>query len=220
MIELGSYQRKIKVPSKLLIENERDWEHLPHVHSAVFSDIRLISMDRAGWIADVTFTNGGIARLRVNIDEDLLGWTQITTMAGHEIAKTVTSLRQLADDETEVIVTFSSAQTPNFNKEETLAFYRSLYANLLDEDERKVLARHKSIAAGIDWRREIRIVALADGSEHKMPLACPHKGLPLDCEPDEGGIVTCPWHGYQFDVKTGACVSGQIRGWKLEEGKE
>jgi nitrite reductase/ring-hydroxylating ferredoxin subunit len=29
--------------------------------------------------------------------------------------------------------------------------------------------------------------------------------------------MTCPWHGYRFDAKTGRCVSGQIRGW-IERG--
>jgi len=22
-------------------------------------------------------------------------------------------------------------------------------------------------------------------------------------------VVTCPWHGYRFDVRSGRCVSGQ-----------
>ena len=32
-------------------------------------------------------------------------------------------------------------------------------------------------------------------------------------EPDADGVMTCPWHGYRFDARTGACLSGQIRGW-------
>ena len=42
MIELGSYQKYIAVIPELLIENERDWEHLPHVHSSMFTGISLI----------------------------------------------------------------------------------------------------------------------------------------------------------------------------------
>jgi len=33
---------------------------------------------------------------------------------------------------------------------------------------------------------------------------CPHRGGPLGEGAVEGGVVTCPWHGWQFDVKTGA----------------
>jgi nitrite reductase (NADH) small subunit len=43
---------------------------------------------------------------------------------------------------------------------------------------------------------------------------CPHRGGPLGEGDLEGSIVTCPWHGWQFDVKTGqspvnpaACVA-------------
>ena len=32
---------------------------------------------------------------------------------------------------------------------------------------------------------------------------CPHQGGPLGEGDLEGTVVTCPWHGWQFDVKTG-----------------
>ena len=34
---------------------------------------------------------------------------------------------------------------------------------------------------------------------------CPHRGGPLSEGYLEGYLVTCPWHGWQFDVRTGAC---------------
>jgi len=36
--------------------------------------------------------------------------------------------------------------------------------------------------------------------------ACPHHGGPLGQGALEGSIVTCPWHAWQFDSGTGACV--------------
>jgi nitrite reductase (NADH) small subunit len=33
---------------------------------------------------------------------------------------------------------------------------------------------------------------------------CPHAGGPLAKGCLTGGVVTCPWHGWQFDVRTGA----------------
>lgn len=40
---------------------------------------------------------------------------------------------------------------------------------------------------------------------------CPHAGGPLAEGDLEGPIVTCPWHGWQFDVRTGKnCLSEQI----------
>ncbi len=34
---------------------------------------------------------------------------------------------------------------------------------------------------------------------------CKHRSGPLGEGELEGNIVTCPWHGWQYDVTTGAC---------------
>lgn len=38
--------------------------------------------------------------------------------------------------------------------------------------------------------------------------ACPHAGAPLSEGFVEQGILTCAWHGWSFDVRTGASVDG------------
>jgi nitrite reductase/ring-hydroxylating ferredoxin subunit len=38
---------------------------------------------------------------------------------------------------------------------------------------------------------------------------CPHMLGPLQNSDVKNGLVECPWHGYQFDVKTRECVIGQ-----------
>jgi nitrite reductase/ring-hydroxylating ferredoxin subunit len=50
-----------------------------------------------------------------------------------------------------------------------------------------------------------RIVALfnVDGTFHALDGVCPHQGGPLGKGALAGSIVTCPWHGWQFDVATG-----------------
>ena len=50
-----------------------------------------------------------------------------------------------------------------------------------------------------------RMVALAnvDGSLHALEGLCPHQGGPLGTGRLCGTILTCPWHGWQFDVVTG-----------------
>jgi nitrite reductase/ring-hydroxylating ferredoxin subunit len=37
---------------------------------------------------------------------------------------------------------------------------------------------------------------------------CPHQGGPLADGQVEGLIVTCPWHGWQFDLENGTMPSG------------
>jgi nitrite reductase/ring-hydroxylating ferredoxin subunit len=50
-----------------------------------------------------------------------------------------------------------------------------------------------------------RIVALfnVDGAYYALDGICPHQGGPLGKGSLSGCIVTCPWHGFQFDVITG-----------------
>ena len=50
-----------------------------------------------------------------------------------------------------------------------------------------------------------RIVALfnVDGEYFALDGICPHQGGPLGKGYLQGCIVTCPWHGFQFDVRTG-----------------
>jgi NAD(P)H-dependent nitrite reductase small subunit len=44
-----------------------------------------------------------------------------------------------------------------------------------------------------------------------MDGVCPHAGGPLAQGTVQSGVVTCPWHGWQFDVKTGRnCLNARI----------
>lgn len=59
-----------------------------------------------------------------------------------------------------------------------------------------------------------RIVALynIDGQFHAIDGICAHAGGPLGEGVLSGCIVTCPWHGWQYEVDTGAmCLNDQIR---------
>ena len=50
-----------------------------------------------------------------------------------------------------------------------------------------------------------QVVALfnVDGTFYAMDGVCPHAGGPLGEGTLQGTVVTCPWHGWQFDVKSG-----------------
>ena len=50
-----------------------------------------------------------------------------------------------------------------------------------------------------------RIVALFNvaGNLYALDGICPHQGGPLGQGNLSGAVVTCPWHGWQFDVRTG-----------------
>ena len=44
-----------------------------------------------------------------------------------------------------------------------------------------------------------------DGQYHATEDHCLHAGGPLHEGTLEGAVVTCPWHGWQFDVTDGRC---------------
>ena len=56
-----------------------------------------------------------------------------------------------------------------------------------------------------------RIIALfnVDGKYHALDGVCPHQGGPLGQGTLTGCIVTCPWHGWQFNVTTGQHQTSQ-----------
>jgi nitrite reductase/ring-hydroxylating ferredoxin subunit len=76
-------------------------------------------------------------------------------------------------------------------------------------------------------RREI-VVYNSSGVLYAVFNRCPHQRAPLDTLPLsgtalatdvvgdmryglEGCVVTCPWHHYEFDVRTGECLADPAR---------
>ena len=45
-----------------------------------------------------------------------------------------------------------------------------------------------------------------DGSFYATENACRHRGGPLGEGAVSGTSVTCPWHGWEFDVVSGECA--------------
>lgn len=65
-----------------------------------------------------------------------------------------------------------------------------------------------SAGKGCQVTVEGRWVALfnVNGTHHAIDAICLHRGGPLADGVLSGCIVTCPWHGWQFDVTTGTFV--------------
>lgn len=77
-------------------------------------------------------------------------------------------------------------------------------------------AKVAEIPAGTirEFQIEGKAVALANvgGKFHAINNTCLHRGGPLGQGPLEGKIVTCPWHGWQYDVTTGRVMQNQSVG--------
>src|SRR5689334_19018992 len=77
-------------------------------------------------------------------------------------------------------------------------------------------------------RQEVGVLRLADDSLHALRNVCPHAGAPL-CRGQVGGtmlpsrpgeldfaddvlVIRCPWHAWEFDLKTGEPLYTGTRG--------
>lgn len=56
------------------------------------------------------------------------------------------------------------------------------------------------------------VLARIDGEVYAVDSVCPHAGGPLGEGELDGPRLTCPWHGWAYDVTTGTCgVDDQTR---------
>jgi nitrite reductase (NADH) small subunit len=69
------------------------------------------------------------------------------------------------------------------------------------------VAKEEEVPVGSSKEVELagRVVALFNvgGRISAIHGICPHAGGPLGEGALEGNVVTCPWHGWQFDVTSG-----------------
>lgn len=54
-----------------------------------------------------------------------------------------------------------------------------------------------------------------DGDIYALDNTCPHAGGPLGEGTVEGDLVECPWHGWKFHIKTGACQKNPSPTWNV-----
>jgi nitrite reductase/ring-hydroxylating ferredoxin subunit len=55
--------------------------------------------------------------------------------------------------------------------------------------------------------REAVVVRAGTGEVFAIARACPHEGYPLEEGMVIGETITCPWHGWRFDLRSGACLT-------------
>jgi nitrite reductase (NADH) small subunit len=66
------------------------------------------------------------------------------------------------------------------------------------------------VGGALEVEHEGRVYALynIDGVFSAIDGICPHQGGPLADGQVDGTTVTCPWHGWQFDVRSGSTPLG------------
>jgi hypothetical protein len=202
---LGTYRRVIRASVERVWENVLDWEHLPWLHHGSFESIALITAGAGGWRADVVLAGGSHAEIEVVLDRPRLRYLTRTLGGAGAGSEIETLLAPEGPDATGIEVDFGVPGVASGERDAYFGFYRALYAQLWDEDESMMQQRQAYLRPNLGRTRRVVI----DGLEIEFSATCPHFGGPLDDAPIEDGCVTCPWHGYRFDVRTGRCLSGQ-----------
>ena len=54
-----------------------------------------------------------------------------------------------------------------------------------------------------------------DGEILALNNTCPHAGGPLGEGTLDGEVVECPWHGWEFNVRTGQCIENPTPEWAV-----
>jgi nitrite reductase/ring-hydroxylating ferredoxin subunit len=148
----------------------------------------------------------------------------------------VTHALPLAEDRIKVVVDFYVPKLPGFLHSLYARQFLTTYSKLYDEDlwmmstrqqqlDRKSEERPREIAAEVHLgsvKSVRKSVPFSFEQQHKKyqlveingeliayTATCPHMLGPLQDASVEQGQVTCPWHGYRFDVITRECTSGQ-----------
>lgn len=215
LVQVAEYRRDLGANLDRMFENALDWEHLPFVHAQTFSKITIVEERSSGWRANVDMVAGGELLIDLELERDIGHWTTDSFAGDTLIGRIVTHATANGTDGCRVDISFQLPKVDEAQRKGFADYYPALYAMLYDEDEEMMIARAEVIARGPAALAERRTATLADGHKVSIPRYCPHLGLPLDAEPDGDGTITCPWHGYRFDIADGQCVSGAKCGWTV-----
>jgi len=231
---VGTYRRVLPVSLERMYENTLDWEHLPHVHASSFQTIESLETGAWGWQARVVSGRGDPSVIELRLDRACRRWITRTLEGRNRGAEIWTHAFPINRDRVDIVVDFFVPGIASENREKVGQAYATLYEQLYDEDVAMMVERQRQLDRRVDRsapaegrvdlgpRSELAlpmvcdvagrsyVLAELDGDLVTYPALCPHQLGPLGDAPLIDGRVTCPWHGYTFDVRSGECVSGQF----------
>ena len=214
-----------------MYENALDWEHLPHLHGSSFASIACVDAGAWGWRARTRDHKDRESLLELKLDRDRRRWITRNLEGPSMGAEIWTHVFVTAPRELDIVVDYFVPGVPEDSRGKVGMAYARAYETLYDEDVEMMTTRQRQLDERIDSvaADATTTLALDDldalpgtvtlsgrsfylnrlGDEWVLhPQACPHQLGPLPETVTPDGTVTCPWHGYVFDVRSGACLSG------------
>ena len=224
---VATYRRRIGASLDRVWENVRDWQHLPWLHRESFASIALEQEGKFGWRARVGLhAPSEPLRLELVVDGELRYVAR--TLEGPGAATEIwTRLDPVDAHQTDIEVAFWLPGVAPERSDALGAGYVALYTRLWDQDEAMMQRRSflldarrgaptpaEDVDLGAEQDLERRlplrvmfagrpvVVARCEGELVAFDALCPHALGPLDVGDLTAGRVTCPWHGYAFDVRS------------------
>jgi len=178
------------------------------------------------------------ATLEVRLDRPGLRYLTVTVDGLGAGTRIWTRLEPVAERRTRIAVEFHLPGALAGSDEQARAigaFYLRLYTQLWDEDEAMMVRRQAvldarpirsaararlSLGPVAALRPRLPLIVEAAGEHFRVvdlagallahTVVCPHLGGPLEAATSEtDGSLTCPWHGYRFDLRTGRSCDGR-----------
>ncbi len=228
---VGTYKRTVPVSLERMYENALDWEHLPHLHSSSFAAIKMVACGAWGWRARVTSPGGEDSLLELRLDRSCRRWITRNIEGPSQGAEIWTHVFATGERQLDLVIDFFVPNVPAPSRDKVGMAYARAYETLYDEDVWMMSERQRRLDQRLDSIRvkESTQVEVPDASALPVavvlagrdflvnrfadewvvyPAACPHQLGPLTDPINEQGEVTCPWHGYRFDVRSGRCTLG------------
>jgi nitrite reductase/ring-hydroxylating ferredoxin subunit len=233
------YEREIRAALESVWENVLDWEHLPWLHSQAFTSIDLHASGEWGWRAEVGFPGDAKAQIELLVDRGQNHYVARTLEGAGAGGEIWTYLEPVGSDRTKIRVEFwvpmemqgkvGAAYVGLYSllwdqdeemmqaREQAsagrdLATLEDASASALETDFVELGAWDAlapRLPIRVDFRGHAFRVVEIEGRPVAHSVECPHWRGPLGDCPVEAGVVTCPWHGYRFDVGTGQSIDGR-----------
>ena len=174
--------------------------------------------------------------IELRLDRYARRWITRNLDGPHVGAEIWTHVFVVSERVLDIVVDFFVPDVPQVARDKVGHAYARFYERLYDEDVEMMTERQRQLDQRLDGVDESRVIEVdsaaslpqgvtlsgrqfvlnklddadSNGSNPWViyPAQCPHQLGPLENAALIDGVVRCPWHGYEFDVRTGACVSG------------
>ena len=226
---VGTYKRPLPVNLDRMYENALDWEHLPYLHGSSFTQITCLDAGAWGWRCRVVDSKEHVRLLELRLDRTCRRWITRNLEGPSQGTEIWTHVFVTGPHQMDIVIDFFVPGVPQAAREKVGIAYARSYESLYDEDVWMMTERQKQLddrLDAIDMTEESEVdvtgdlpidvsmsgrTFLIDRFEDEWviyPQTCPHQLGPMAGRVAEDGTITCPWHGYAFDVRSGECSTG------------